>query len=177
VKTAALVVFLCLFAVFSGALKTELRRDKSPLGTVKIGEPMPDFTLVDSTGRPVRLSDMTRDHKIVMVNFWATWCGPCRVEMPGFEKIYRDKKNDGFIILAITEDKERPKLDEYLKNKPVTFPVLIDSDNALAKQLKIESLPTTILIGEGGKVKQVHEGVQPYLSYAVEGALKKPGEK
>jgi thiol-disulfide isomerase/thioredoxin len=72
----------------------------------------------------------------VLVNFWATRCGPCRVEMPSVEKLYREQKNNGFIIVAIAEDKEHAKLDQYLKDKPVSFPVLIDSNNALAKQFE-----------------------------------------
>ena len=173
-KTAVAVLFLCLFAGFSIALKTELRREKSPVAALKIGEPMPDFELPDPTGKTVKLSEVSRDKKIVVVNFWATWCGPCRVEMPSFEKLYREQKNNGFIILAIAEDKDRAKLDQYLKDKPVSFPVLIDQDNALAERFKIESFPTTVLVGEGGKIREVHEGVQPYLEFAVRAALNHP---
>jgi peroxiredoxin len=97
---------------------------------------MPDFLLPDLSGKTVKLSEVTGDNKIVMVNFWASWCGPCRVEMPTFEKLYNAQKSKGFTILAIAEDKERPKLDAYLKQKPVSFPVLIDQDGALAKQFE-----------------------------------------
>jgi peroxiredoxin len=92
--------------------------------------------------------------------------------MPSFEALYQAKRNNGFAILAISEDKERPKLDQYLKEKPVSFPVLLDQDGELAKQLRITGLPTTILVEEGGKIRQVHEGVHPYLEYSIEAALK-----
>jgi peroxiredoxin len=176
-KKAVTAAFLVLFVVFSLVLKTELRREKSPLSTIKIGETMPDFSVVDLTGKTVKFSDVTRDKKVVLLNFWASWCGPCRVEMPGFEKLYNEQKGNGFALIAIAEDKERSKLDEYLKKKPVSFLVLLDSDNVVAKQFKIEGLPTNVLIGEGGKVRQVEEGVQPYLRYAVEAALKHPEPK
>ena len=171
VKRAALVIFFCLVAVFSVAVKTELRREKSPVAAIKIGQPMADFKLNDTSGNQVTFSEMSRNKKIVMVNFWATWCGPCRVEMPGLEKLYKDQKDNGFLIVAISEDKERARLDEYLKTKPVSFPVLVDSENGLASQLNIQSLPTTILIEQGGKVRSVHEGVQPYFEYVVREAL------
>ena len=170
-KTAVLVLFLCLFAVFSFTLKTELRREKSPVATLKIGEAMPDFELPDSNGKAVKLSEALREKKLVMINFWATWCGPCRVEMPSFEQLYNEQKDNGFTILAIAEDKERAKVDQYLKEKPVSFPILIDQGGALATQLKIESFPTTVLLDQNGKIREVHEGVDPYLKYAVQSRL------
>jgi peroxiredoxin len=173
-KTAAGALFLCLFAVFSIALKTELRREKSPVATLKIGEPMPDFELADVNGKTVKFGEAIRGKKVVMINFWASWCGPCRVEMPSFEKLYNDEKDHGFIILAIAEDKDRPKLDKYLKDKPLSFPVLIDENNALAEKLKIESYPTTVLVNGNGKIRQVDEGVQSYTEYMVRAELKNP---
>ena len=164
-----------MFAVFSITLKTRLRREKSPIAALKIGEAMPDFALPDLGGKTVKLSEVVRDKKLVMINFWATWCGPCRVEMPSFEQLYNEQKNNGFTILAVAEDTERTKVDHYLKEKPVSFPVLLDQDNALLKQLKIETLPTTVLLNSDGKIREVYEGVHPYLQYSVQAALK-PGK-
>jgi peroxiredoxin len=176
-RSAAVILFLCLFAVFSFAVKTELRREKSPVAALKIHEPMPDFELPDVSGKAVKLSEVIRDKKIVMINFWATWCGPCRIEMPGFEKLYNEQKNNGFVILAIAEDRDWAKLDQYLKQKPVSFPVLVDKDNALLQKLKIESFPTTVLIGADGKIRRVEEGVAPYLEFFVREALEHPERK
>ena len=171
-KAGIAILFIVLFVVLTIAIKTKLRHEESPVASLKIGEAMPDFELPDTSGKMVKLSEVLPQKKIVMINFWATWCGPCRVEMPSFEQLYGEKKDEGFTILAISEDDDRGKLDEYLKSKPVSFPVLIDKDQALGKKLKIEALPTTILVGGSGKVRQVHEGVQSYLKYSVEGALK-----
>ncbi len=118
-KKAALIIFLCSFAVFSIALKNELRRAKSPVAGLKLEQPMPDFTLPGRDGQPVKLTEVLRTNKIVMVNFWASWCGPCRIEMPGFEQLYKTEKGNGFAILAISEDEDLTKLDAYLKSKPV----------------------------------------------------------
>ena len=176
-KTAFALTFLALFAAFSIAVKTQLWRNKSPVAAVKIDEPMPNFELPDVNGKMVKFSEAIRDKKVVLINFWASWCGPCRVEMPTFEKLYRDEKDHGFLILAIDEDKERAKLDDYLKAKPLSFPILIDNNNALVEKLKIESFPTTVLVRGNGKVWQVLEGVQSYIEYTVRGALHDPKQQ
>ena len=136
---------------------------------------MPDFSLPDANGQMVKFSDVSRNNQVVMINFWASWCMPCRMEMPDFEKMYAAKKTKGFTILAINEDKEREKADAYLKSKPVTFPILIDGDGAIAKRFGIEALPTTILVGRDGKVLQVVEGVEPYIEFVVENELREKG--
>ena len=133
---------------------------------------MPDFTVTDLAGKPAKFSELSRGKKLVAINFWATWCGPCRMEMPGFEKLFRDKTGEGFTILAINEDKERAKLDAYLKEKTVTFPVLVDQEQKLSEKLGITALPTTILVGADGRVQEVFEGVQPYLQYRIERLLR-----
>ncbi len=173
-KTAATVIFICLFAAFSIALKTQLRREISPVAALKIGQPMPDFALPDTTGKTVKLKEAIQGKKMVLINFWASWCGPCRVEMPSFERLYTAQKKNGFLILAIAEDKQPAKLDAYLKEKPVSFPVLIDRDNSLADRFKIQSFPTTILLDKEGRIREVREGVQPYLQFTVEAGLKNP---
>jgi cytochrome c biogenesis protein CcmG/thiol:disulfide interchange protein DsbE len=167
-RIAIALLLLCAFAVFSIKVKNELNHKESPLGAVKLGEPMPDFTLPDASGKMVKFSDVCRENKLVMINFWASWCTPCRMEMPQFERIYATKKGQGFTLLAVNEDREREKADAYLKNKPVSFPVLIDNDGAISKQFGVKALPTTILVGQDGKVIQVVEGVEPYVEYLVD---------
>ena len=171
-KTALALLLVAGFAVFSIKVKNQLNQKESPLTAVKHGQPMPDFTLPDANGQLVKFSDVSRQNKVVLINFWASWCTPCRMEMPEFEQLYANKKGEGFALLAINVDKEREKADAYLKSKPVSFPVLIDKDGALSKQLGVEALPTTILVGQDGKVLQVFEGVQPYIQFMVENQLR-----
>lgn len=173
-RTLFVIVSLCLFAAYSGVLKTELSREKSPVAKLKIGEPMPDFELPGLDGKMVKLSEMIRGKKLVVINFWATWCGPCRIEMPSFEQIYRKHKDNGFVILAIAEDQKRAKLDDYLSEKPVTFPVLVDEGGLVAKKFNIENFPTTIQVAGDGTIQEVHEGVHSYLKYSVERTLNHP---
>jgi cytochrome c biogenesis protein CcmG, thiol:disulfide interchange protein DsbE len=167
-KIALALLFLGGFAVFSIKVKNQLNAKESPLGKVKLGEPMPDFELPDASGQMVKFSDVCRQNKLVLINFWASWCTPCRMEMPQFEKIYAAKKNLGFALLAVNEDSEREKADAYLKSKPVSFPVLMDTDGAVSKQFGVKALPTTILVGQDGKVLQVVVGMEPYVQWLVE---------
>jgi peroxiredoxin len=171
-KIAIATLLVCAFAIFSVRVKNRLNTKTSPLTEVKLHEPMPDFSLPDANGQMVKLSEVSRNNHIVMINFWASWCVPCRMEMPDFEKLYGAQKTKGFTILAINEDKEREKADAYLKSKPVTFPILIDADGTIAKRFGIEALPTTILVGRDGKVLRVIEGVEPYLEFVVENELR-----
>jgi peroxiredoxin len=170
------VILLAGFVVFSGHVKTVLRRAASPLKSIKVLEPMPDFTLPDREGREVSLKQVAGEKGLVLVNFWATWCGPCRLEMPQFEKVFKKHAGEGFAILAISEDGSREALDEYLGKKPVSFPVLVDAEGKLAKQLGIRAYPTSILI-EHGLVIQVDEGVMPHLEFQIEAQLKNRKER
>jgi thiol-disulfide isomerase/thioredoxin len=170
-KTAALIAFFSAFAILSVAVKNELRRGESPSGMLQIGQAIPDFTLPDRTGQYFRFRQTANGHKLVIVNFWASWCEPCRLEMPSLEKMYKTKSKDGLLILAINEDEQPEALETYLKEKPVSFPVLLDADGALMKQLGGRAFPTTILVGSDGRVQMVFEGVQEYLPFMVDGYL------
>lgn len=167
-KTALAIVFVAAFAVFSVKVKNQLTTKESPLNTVKLGEPMPDFTLPDAGGQMVKFSEVSGQNKLVMINFWASWCTPCRMEMPQLERIYAARKSQGFALLSVNEDREREKAEAYLKSKPVSFPVLMDTDGAVSKQFGVKALPTTILVGKDGKVLHVVEGMEPYIQYLVE---------
>jgi thiol-disulfide isomerase/thioredoxin len=169
-KTAIAILLLCTFAVFSIKVKNQLNQKESPLGVVKLNQPMPDFTLPDASGNLVKFSDVCRENELVMINFWASWCTPCRVEMPQLERIYAAHKAQGFTLLAINEDRERGNADAYLKSKPVSFPVLMD-DDGVSKQLGVKTFPTTIFVGRDGKVVHIVEGVEPYVQFWVESYL------
>ena len=166
-KTAFSFFVFCLFAVFSVTVKNQLRKQTSPLEALPLGQPMPAFTLPDRTGNLITFGKDPPVAKLTVINFWATWCGPCRMEMPVFEKLYAAKKQDGFLILAINEDKEPGALDTYLKAKPISFPVLVDTGGSLAEKLGIRAFPTTVLVGGDGKVMQVIEGLDRYLEYVI----------
>jgi cytochrome c biogenesis protein CcmG/thiol:disulfide interchange protein DsbE len=169
---AVAVLAVVAFAVLSVSVKNELRRERSPVAGLTVGQPMPGFTLKDLSGSDVSLDQVLKDNKVVAINFWASWCGPCRLEMPGFEKLYEKRRTDGFVILGINEDQKPGDMADYLRDRPVTFPVLLDSNGELLKRLGLEALPTTILVGRNGKILMVVQGVMPYLSAFIEAELK-----
>jgi peroxiredoxin len=172
VKTALLAMLFAGFAVFGVVVKNELRNERSPLEALQLTQPMPDFTLTDRTGAHVTFSQVLKENSVVVINFWASWCGPCRLEMPGFEKEYAAKHGQGFALLGINEDEKPQDMNDYLAKKPVTFPILLDADNALMKKFGVRSLPTTIIVGKDGRIRMVTEGVQEYFNIMVESELK-----
>ena len=169
-------VFLVGFALFSVTVKRELRSLPSGQTVLRVRQEAPAFTLPDTQGQPVELRAVASRNKVVLVNFWATWCGPCRIELPQFAKLYKEKRGRGLEILAVNEDREDGKLTEYLKEKPLSFPVLVDKDGEVAKQYGVEAFPTSVLIDGNGRVLMVVDGVSPYLEYMVEPHLREaPG--
>ena len=177
VKTAAAALLALGFLALSISVKNELRQQVSPLDTLRIGEKMPDFTLKDLDGKDVVLSEVVKANKVVVINFWASWCGPCRLEMPGFVKLYDKRHQDGFALLAVNEDEKPDEMLKYLKERPVSFPVLVDKDGALMKQFKVVALPTTILVNSQGNIMHVTQGVMPYFAALVESELGEAKDK
>ena len=119
---------------------------------IKLSEPAPDFQLRDLNGRLVTLSELRG--KVILLNFWATWCGPCRVEMPAMEQLYRMFSRKDFEILAVSIDAQgvavtRPFQQEY----HLTFPILHDADYRVGLMYGVRSLPMTFLVDRQGVVR------------------------
>jgi thiol-disulfide isomerase/thioredoxin len=127
------------------ALSYELTRLDAPL-------PAPDFTLEDMDGEQHTLSDYRG--KVIMLNFWATWCPPCRREIPSMESIYRDLNKSGFLVLAVNEFEEPDHVFAYTGQLSVfpTFPILFDRDSTVSQAYKVKGLPTTVLIDTHGRI-------------------------
>ncbi len=117
---------------------------------VNVGNIAPDFTLKDLKGSEVQLSKLRG--KKVMINFWATWCPPCRQEMPEIEKFFQEKKED-IEILAINIDGGAPKnVAEYIKKMKITFPVVLDEKDRVNERYKVMTIPTTFFVDENGVI-------------------------
>jgi len=108
-----------------------------------------DFTLKDLHGKKVTLSELRG--KVVMVNFWATWCGPCRLEMPDLDRIYTHFEPQGLVILSIT-DEEPFKVNSFIAPSGYHPPVLLDTDSAVHKHFHIEGIPKTFIFNRDGKL-------------------------
>ena len=117
----------------------------------------PDFTL-HAMGGGANLRLKEQRGRVVMVNFWATWCGPCREEMPQLNRLYEKYRASGFVLLGVNVDDDSSKAAEVAKKLGVTFPVLLDTDKKVSKLYDLSTMPSTVIIDRDGKVRYVHRG-------------------
>lgn len=125
----------------------------------RVGEKLSEFRLIDLHGRPVSLGDYAG--KTLLINFWATWCPPCRDEMPMLVDYYDQTRPDGAVVLAVNVGETAVEASAFVAEYNMSFPVLLDVDSAYFDSLLFDSLPTTILVGPDGLVRALHVG---YLS-------------
>ena len=123
------------------------------------GQTAPDFALKSSNGENLRLSEFRGD--VVMVNFWATWCGPCRQEMPLLDELYSRYQRVGFSLLGVNIDDNSSKAMDMVSELGVSFPVLFDSRKEVSKLYEVAAMPVTVLIDREGTVRFVHHGYKP----------------
>ena len=123
------------------------------------GQTAPDFVLRSSTGENLRLSEYRGD--VVMINFWATWCGPCRQEMPLLDELYGRYQRVGFSLLGINIDDDSRRAMAMVKELGVRFPVLFDEEKKVSKLYEVEAMPMTILLDREGTVRHIHYGYKP----------------
>jgi thiol-disulfide isomerase/thioredoxin len=121
-----------------------------------VSAPASEFSLSSLAGQPVALSQFKGN--VVLVNFWATWCGPCQQEMPLLDQMYKKYKPAGFTLLGVNVDKEAPAVKELLARKPVSFPVLLDPENSVSRAYHVADMPSSVIIDRKGNVRYVHRG-------------------
>jgi len=116
----------------------------------------PDFTLPSLDGPNLRLQEQRG--QVVMINFWATWCGPCRVEMPHLARLYDKYRGSGFTVLAVNIDEDPYKAASLAKQLGMRFPVLLDKEKKVSRLYDLSTMPSTILVDREGRVRYVHRG-------------------
>lgn len=117
------------------------------------GQAAPDFTLSDSSGKSVTLSDLRG--KVVLVNFWATWCPPCRQEMPSMEELYRKVKGSGVELLAINvEENGKQAVEAFIEHNPHSFPILLDPEGRAQQLYNVNKFPETFVVDKNGIVAE-----------------------
>ena len=117
------------------------------------GRPAPDFTLQTVAGETVTLSDLRG--QVVVLNFWATWCPPCRAEMPALQEVYDARRADGLMVLAIDQNEPADLVASFRDEFKLTFPLLLDPGYAVSDRYRIGVLPTTFFIDRGGVIRDV----------------------
>jgi cytochrome c biogenesis protein CcmG/thiol:disulfide interchange protein DsbE len=150
-----------LFSLTAYVLWQLITENQTVATGAKIGMKAPDFALQTLDGQTLRLSDL--HGKPVIVNFWATWCPPCRAEMPDMQKFYEKyhKKMEIVAVNLMVRD-SREKVDAFIKEYGLTFPVVLDTKGAAMKQYEIQPIPTSFIIDKDGIIRDKFVGPMPY---------------
>jgi peroxiredoxin len=145
-----------------------------PASSVDARPPAPDFALQDPSGKTVRLADLRG--KVVLIDFWATYCGPCKDSVPALERLHRDKKAEGLEVVGISEDSFADAVPPFVAEHKMTYTVLLDLEQTAGEAYSLRGLPQAFLIDREGKIVQKwfgwEPGHEPAMRAAVEQALK-----
>jgi thiol-disulfide isomerase/thioredoxin len=123
-----------------------------------VGKPAADFTLSDLSGRKQRLSALKG--KVVLLDFWATWCGPCRRELPTIVKLHKELSPRGLAVVAVNVGEPRATVSGFVKQNQLTLPVWLDSDTQVSAKYGASSIPTLVVIDRAGKVTAYKVGMR-----------------
>lgn len=121
--------------------------------------PAPDFTLKTNDGSNLRLAEQRGE--VVMINFWASWCGPCRQEMPHLNALSEEFKPMGFKLLGVNVDEDMNDARQAIDRLKIEFPVLFDSENSVVEMFRVDAMPTTVIIDRDGNIRHLHRGYKP----------------
>ena len=119
----------------------------------------PNFTLESFSGETISLADYRGD--VVMINFWATWCGPCREEMPILDELHSRYQRAGFQLLGVNIDDEPQRAKNMIAELGVTFPVLFDSSKEVSELYAVQAMPVSVMVDRDGQIRYVHHGYKP----------------
>jgi len=143
-----LLIVVLGFLIFPGAAMFSMPFSSSAIAAEK--EKAPDFVLTDLEGKKVELSSLKG--KVVLLNFWATWCPSCRAEMPSLNKLYEGLRSQGFEVVGISTDGSADEVKEYVKQKGLSFRIVMDDKREVSRKYRVFSLPTSFLIDKKGNV-------------------------
>jgi len=144
-QPTALLLALCMFA--------------TPALAVTTMSAAPDFTLRTLGGPNLRLQELRG--KVVLINFWATWCGPCQQEMPKLNALYEKYHAAGFVLLGVNIDEDVQHASDVATRLGLKFPVLLDTEKSISTLYDLSTMPSTVIVDRDGKVRYLHRG---YLS-------------
>jgi len=156
-----------LFAIATLAINYEVKvrlynqgGKVTELGPLKLGQPVPDFTLNDLSNRPVTLSSY-RGQKVVLLDFWATWCGPCRMAMPDLQKLADKFATNGLEILSVNQGEPADQVSAFIQRRKYTFHVVLDLKGEVGDTYGVQGIPTLVLVDKKGDVQWIRVGYSP----------------
>jgi len=126
---------------------------------IATGADAPGFQLNSSSGKPVALADLKG--QVVLINFWASWCGPCRQEMPILDQLYRSYQAAGFTLIGVNVEPNSTDAQKFLKGTAVSFPILFDPNSTVSQLYQVSGMPSTVIVDREGKVRYIHHGYKP----------------
>jgi peroxiredoxin len=153
-RSTGFIAFVGIALAISG-----LGASDSRAATKLIGQPAPDFALRSMSNENLRLSEHLGE--VVVINFWATWCGPCRQEMPLLDELYGKYRLAGLTLLSVNIDDTAERAVEMAQTLKVSYPVLFDDRKEVSRAYDVGSMPMTVMIDREGVVRQVFEGFKP----------------
>ena len=147
--------------------------EKAGVVELKEGQPAPAFTLGTLDGGRASLTDH-RD-KLVVLNFWATWCQPCVLEMPSLEALWQRYRARGLLVVGVSVDRGSPRslLEPYVRNLKLTFPILLDPDSKTSNGWRVTALPATFIVRPGGDVTGMAVGAREWNSAAMQALIER----
>jgi len=143
----------------------------STAGALSPGDAPPAIDIPDQAGKKVDLSALKG--KVVLIDFWASWCGPCKQEMPVLEELHKKYAKDGLVIVGVNIDNNAKKMNNFLKGTPATFRIVHDRKLDIASKYEPETMPSSYFIGRDGKIRYVHEGFKKRDAGEIEERVKK----
>ena len=153
--------------VNAGAVATE------QIGTT-VGKIAPGFTLLNLNGTNISLEESLQNNKVTVVNFWATWCPPCRGEIPEFVRFYQEYRKKSVEILAINEGENQKTVKDFAQRNKMKFPVLLDVSGRVGGEYQVQFIPITFILDRKGRIREVIPGSTSYgrLKKAVDAVLR-----
>lgn len=124
---------------------------------IEPGQPAPNFELTTLAGETAVLEDYAGD--VVLINFWATWCPPCKAEMPAIQAYYAANQANGLTVLGVNAQEDKNTVSRFIEANGFTFPILLDSQGDVASQFQVRSYPTTLVVDRTGTIHTIHNGL------------------
>lgn len=152
---ALLVCFLSLHIY----LKQRLKPSFEVVTGAKVGQFAKSFEVASLNNEKIQLASTAKAHKLTILNFWESWCGPCKIELSSLEKLYSANKNNGLAMIGIYHDSNDDSVSSIVREDSLTFPIIHDRDGRISQSYGVEAVPTIVVIDSNLKVVREHQGL------------------